>query len=814
MMIPFWPASPALFTVFFLDSPDKPRYTAAVPMAKRPLSRLRRAGLAAGALLQALALSWLDSRPALGIDSGGANEGNSGSTGPYDVMTSSGARGAAAQAPQTFDLLRQAIGSPALQNSNIGAENAPTTNGGYFLRNGIPRDLSSSRQDGSQNQTSSNNKAPSNGFASPALSHELRQLGTTNPFLNSSGRGALATPNPATSAAQSQTASAAQDNNPSSSQQSQNQAKSLLTFTPSPGLGFSGAGLPYTGSSQLQAFATFVAQSGAKYFRLGVMAPRVIEPLTSSLLAQVYAAYQQGPDSPAMEALVDQLAIDPLWTGKKSQITNEPFDIDDTVTAYTNAGIQLVLAEGVGYANELPSYNGGTCAGANISGCATPSRIGKQQYLALMRYMVGAMVKRLGDRVWIWQIENELNVADSDAAMKAHSPRGWSPTTDPGYADALMRTLADAVHTEGKRIGRKLLTVTSFEGGLSGLASGSWSVNDWGFVKDGTLDILGIDEYPNYVCGQPVNAYQIGMDVGDAKGVANGRPVWIVETGYPTAPTEHCFNLQNQATFFQQAFYSASTTGAQVVMPFGWIPTPQTAAQVSAPGSGASWGGKWGINPGGAFNYGADESHWSPIITQGNTPWINNWSTALSSGSGVSFGPAWYVFKNSAPNYRPGGINSPVVNNQIIGGMINIGGRIIGVGVGALGGLIGNAFCTATPWFEGLLGDFVGDVRWLGSTGYKDLLGFYGDLKSWGGDLGRDLTHNPVAGFFGGVYAGASNAFNNDIGKPATNFFGGVVSGAASLGGSIQNDAQSAAHAAGNALASAGSAVVNFFSGL
>ncbi len=95
-------------------------------MLRPASSRLKKCGLVSGVVVQALALSWLSSRSALGHDVGSLNDESSGSNGAYGVTTSSGARAAAEHAQQTFSQLRQALWSQSYPSSNAGAERAPS----------------------------------------------------------------------------------------------------------------------------------------------------------------------------------------------------------------------------------------------------------------------------------------------------------------------------------------------------------------------------------------------------------------------------------------------------------------------------------------------------------------------------------------------------------------------------------------------------------------------------------------------------------------------------------------------------------------
>ncbi len=736
----------------------------------------------AACVAQALVISWIDPRAALGVDS---NSSSSGPNGANQVQVSTSV---AANPYGTLDLLRQALQSLGRQSVRLGGVAAPPAPaharaldaGGLPLLRGTPKVLSY----GGVQPALSNASPGGRGTPEPTLQ-------SANPFLNRASRGLptslsnFAGSKNATNTAQGGPTTQANSSTPSS-QSSQNQ--SLLTFTPPVGLGFSQGGLAGVGNSHFgpdpdssqKNIAALISQAGAKYLRGEIATKNIIDPIDSGMVSKLSAAAK---DPKAMEALIEELDADAgLWTGGASTHSDKiikavPGGLDAAVNNFLSRGIILVPAIGVGYTSSLPVYNGGP---------ATPDRLGYGNYLAMMRAVTGAIVRRYGNRIWIWQIENEINVQAMDALSGFGPPRRreWS-VADPVFTNRLMTTLGQSVHEEGRRLGRKLLTVTSFEGGLADAAGTvlPWTANP--FVTDGTtLDILGVDEYPNYISGQPINTYEIGLDVQQAHGVAGGRQVWIVETGYPTAPTNHCFNLQNQAGFFQGAYSYASKMGADVVMAFGWL-GPQTPSQVSATGPG---GTNW-------FDFGNVEPHWSPLVATGNA---------------IKYGPAWGVFKQAAASYASGNLGA--WNNPVVGSLTGLEDRLAGIFIGGGGGLIADGICSAIPFFDALAGDVVGDAEWFGSTAYQDLLGFFSGARNLGSGLWNDTTG--IGGFFAGLAGNAGASLNNAVGKPVASFFGNAWGGLQSDGSSIQKGAASLGSSLVQGASSLGSSIVSGLSSI
>jgi hypothetical protein len=94
----------------------------------------------------------------------------------------------------------------------------------------------------------------------------------------------------------------------------------------------------------------------------------------------------------------------------------------------------------------------------------------------------------------------------------------------------------------------------------------------------GAADIVAIDTYPNFLFGSPVQGGVVAERVATAVGVAQGKPVWIAETGIgvlgdpelkPQFPAM-AFTAQNQADYFTAAFNSAQDAGASGFIMFGW----------------------------------------------------------------------------------------------------------------------------------------------------------------------------------------------------------------------------------------------------
>jgi hypothetical protein len=139
------------------------------------------------------------------------------------------------------------------------------------------------------------------------------------------------------------------------------------------------------------------------------------------------------------------------------------------------------------------------------------------------------------------------------------------------------------------------------------------------------LDIVGIDIYANYLNGFPMRRGRMTQVVEEAVSAAGGRPVWILETGFPQGPAIRGFTAGRQAEYFRYTFEDAYSHGASLVLAFGWFWNP--AGWFTDSPKPPPW---WGLQ--------ACEGHWSPITVTRKADVSND----------VNYGPAWEALKDAA----------------------------------------------------------------------------------------------------------------------------------------------------------------------
>ncbi len=233
---------------------------------------------------------------------------------------------------------------------------------------------------------------------------------------------------------------------------------------------------------------------------------------------------------------------------------------DAVVDGFTDAGVCLCLVVNGGYENHLPDFV--DPAGQTL--LFTPDNAGRDLYLAAVSLHVRATVRRYRDRVRDWQIENELNVACE--TVRWGWRQGEDAWCDPEFLDRLMSTLADAVHAEDPTARRTHNFHTDFH----------WleDVEEW----EPLLEVIGIDAYPNYLYGEPVNGETVGERVGLTVDVANGKPIAVLESGYPTQPEDKDFSEQGQAAYIEQAIRTTFENGGSGFFYFTLVTNEQGGA--------------------------------------------------------------------------------------------------------------------------------------------------------------------------------------------------------------------------------------------
>ena len=371
------------------------------------------------------------------------------------------------------------------------------------------------------------------------------------------------------------------------------------------GIGISHSGSPFDiPHFSLPQIAKLIKESGGTHYRPHLP---LNEPLPIISQADM-ARLRQAAGNPALlDSMTEELSKNGRWTG-----------MDALVKAFTDEGIKLLLVTGCGYRKEAPLavMEDGTVIQVS------PDRLGRDLYVTLIKWLVGAGVRRYADRVFVWQVENEINAA------KNHARTNWriseSSWGDKAFQRRLLRELAGVVHNEGAKRGVVLRTTQNY----------STMMVEWkSYIKtageDG-IDIIGVDLYGNYLFGIPLRDAGMADIVAEAKQLAGERPVWVIEAGYARAPLVRGFSPDSQAEYFKRLFDRCFRSGADVVLAFGWF---------------------W--NPKGWFMDGETQPQWwSPMAAEPYWSPIETGAGENGKGDAI-FHPAWSELQKAAAKWLP-----------------------------------------------------------------------------------------------------------------------------------------------------------------
>ena len=226
----------------------------------------------------------------------------------------------------------------------------------------------------------------------------------------------------------------------------------------------------------------------------------------------------------------------------------EPYD--HMLDACTKAGIELHIVLGGGYDFGLPTY------AHAVSGLRfMPGVVGREHYLGRLYLHARAAVRRYRSDVKLWQLENELNAAgETKTFVKWRRGGMW---WDWSFLTAVMRTLHRAVKEEDPRALVSHNFQTDYRR-LPGLLDWKNDVKRWFDM----VDIIGVDRYPDYMLGYWSRGKEVARTVAAAKDISAGKPVMVLEAGYPTAPAFRGFSDRGQVSYLETAVAPSIEAGA------------------------------------------------------------------------------------------------------------------------------------------------------------------------------------------------------------------------------------------------------------
>jgi hypothetical protein len=309
------------------------------------------------------------------------------------------------------------------------------------------------------------------------------------------------------------------------------------------------------GISQVPADGIAIAHEiGASYVR-PTLSWRTVEP---TLVAEglTLDAVRSDPDG------IAQWAATRDWSS-----------FDHRLDEFANAGLVSIPIVGHGYTPTLPLLAGEPAA---------PDVLGREEYLARQYRFTRAVVERYdgdgvddapsGLRIPLWQTENELNQAFFTAIFGWRYPATLdafqSSWVDWDYVTQILETLRLAVKDADPTALTTMNFHTDVHPGLNesfGMPGWIQSIRLW---RD-QMDVVSFDSYPNYYDSTPPDGNAVGEAAEIVIARACGRPVIVMETGYPTGPAEGGYDEAKQAQFIRDAFDSTVAAGVRGFLLFG-----------------------------------------------------------------------------------------------------------------------------------------------------------------------------------------------------------------------------------------------------
>ena len=190
-----------------------------------------------------------------------------------------------------------------------------------------------------------------------------------------------------------------------------------------------------------------------------------------------------------------------------------------------------------------------------------PSDVGADEYIKVAGQLTKAIVARYKDRIHYWALENEVNAWEGHASIlfrfRKTTDQYWLNPSLNGFRDNLMETLYRSV----KDADKDAKTVAPIH-------YGAWAGEITGFHDSyipRNYDVLGVTLYSDYMNIVPpyLTPEQVAQDyVSRATkfSTANGRPVIVLETGFPSG--EYRYKNPYWTEDGQQRFVSAFATAA------------------------------------------------------------------------------------------------------------------------------------------------------------------------------------------------------------------------------------------------------------
>lgn len=204
-------------------------------------------------------------------------------------------------------------------------------------------------------------------------------------------------------------------------------------------------------------------------------------------------------------------------------------------------GLEMIVGIGSGWKVDMPYYND-----VRI----TPDNIGREYYLGQLYLFTRSCIRRYGSQVIGWQIENEPNIGTESVVFGIRKGQSW---LDKNFVTEVLQTLEKAVRIEAPEawITINFHTDIHYES----------DIKNWLPL----VDIVSIDAYPNYFTGDPIKPDEVLKRIKHVKKISKGKPVLVMETGYPSAPDNLGFSEKNQERYIDKIFaniYEAGACGA------------------------------------------------------------------------------------------------------------------------------------------------------------------------------------------------------------------------------------------------------------